>query len=186
MRRAGCRARSTAEGVGVVLLARVELQGQVVAEAVGHVLAGPARVHAPQFAAILEDRPIAVEALVFVDRIPLCDPAGQAPVVLDDSTFVIGGRVVGLCVVERRSPTLEGHVVVQRRTVLAHVALSEKLRSVRADEVCRCAVNPTSMSSGSNSDPVRQNGETNENVACAARGNFRVHSNCVNPLIPRS
>ena len=81
MRRAGCRARSTAEGVGVVLLARVELQGQVVAEAVGHVLAGPARVHAPQFAAILEDRPIAVEALVFVDRIPLCDPAGQAPVV---------------------------------------------------------------------------------------------------------
>ena len=56
MRRAGCRARSTAEGVGVVLLARVELQGQVVAEAVGHVLAGPARVHAPQFAAILRGR----------------------------------------------------------------------------------------------------------------------------------
>ena len=44
------------EGVGVVLLARVELQGQVVAEAVGHVLAGPARVHAPQFAAILRGR----------------------------------------------------------------------------------------------------------------------------------
>ena len=70
MRRAGCRARSTAEGVGVVLLARVELQGQVVAEAVGHVLAGPARVHAPQFAAILEDRPIAVEADELVHRIP--------------------------------------------------------------------------------------------------------------------